>query len=173
MTSPYIGEIRLFAGSYAPEGWLLCDGSSQQINQYDTLYLLLGTMYGGDGQTTFNLPDLRSRIPLGISSVYAQGTMDGVESVTLNNATMPGHTHTLFGSGSPATTNIPSAGTTLADQVGGADQSVNAYIASGPGVGMSSQSIRPAGSSLPHDNMQPYLTINYIIATQGEFPSAT
>jgi microcystin-dependent protein len=171
MTSPYIGEIRLFAGSFAPDGWLFCDGKILDIGEYSTLYTLLGTSYGGDGQTSFGLPDLRGRTPVSTNMAYPQGMAAGVEDVTLSTLQMAAHNHPLLGTGQPATSAVPTPGMTLADQVGGTEQSVYAYAASGTTANLTGRTLGVAGGSEPHENMQPSLAVNYIIATQGEYPT--
>jgi microcystin-dependent protein len=174
MASPFVGEIRLFAGSFAPEGWALCNGQSQTISANEALYSLIGTTYGGDGVSTFNLPDLRGRVPVNMGTggggTYVIGQMAGVESVTLTAQQMPGHSHPLYATSAgtqqaspanalPAPTNSSQAGTMLygngaASLTSLAPQTVTAN----PGAG------------LPHDNLQPYVAINFIIALYGLYP---
>ena len=176
MTSPYVGEIRLFAGSFAPLGWYFCDGKLLQISDYQILYTLLGTTYGGDGQTTFGLPDLRGRVPLHTGQLpgggyYPLGVGGGVENVTLNSIQMGLHNHVLAGTGQPASGPNPTPGHTFADQVGGDDKGVFAYAPTGAPASLFGGTLGVAGSSRPHDNMQPFLVANFIIAWEGEFPT--
>jgi microcystin-dependent protein len=174
MATPYIGEIRLFAGTYAPLGWLLCDGSLKSIAQYDTLYTLLGTTYGGDGVNTFSLPDLRSRVPvhMGTSTSgtnYVQGQMAGTETVTLTTTQIPKHTHPVYGAAGTAISSPANAlPTTLQSAQGGT-------MLYGAGTGALTSllptSVTPAGGSQPHNNLQPYVAATYIIAFQGIYPT--
>ena len=170
MSNPYVGEIRMFAGNFAPNGWALCQGQSLQISQYDALFNLIGTTYGGDGISTFNLPDLRSRIPIhmgtqaGIS--YTLGEAGGTESVALTVNQIPAHTHTPMASAAGGTSNSP-AGNVWADWTGSqySDQGVV-----GPSQ-MNPAALAPAGAGMPHANMLPYLAVNFIISLSGIFPS--
>ncbi len=169
MPEPYVGEIRMFGGNFAPAGWALCDGQIISIAENDVLFTLIGTTYGGDGEETFALPNLQSRIPIhagqggGISQNYVLGEMGGVESVTLTTQQIPAHTHPAMGTTNAATTRDP---------VGAAPgQSVpQAYTNRMTPVTASPQAITPAGGSQPHENIQPYLCINFIIALYGIFP---
>lgn len=170
MAQPYIGEIRMFAGNFAPAGWLFCDGVLLPISEYDTLFNLIGTTYGGDGQSTFALPDLRGRIPIhmgtGGGGSYVLAQMDGVETVTLTTQQIPSHGHAINATDAIADTRNPK-GARFArvrhDQV---------YAPlSGDGTAMHPQSIGVAGGGQPHNNMQPYLCVNFIISLYGIFPS--
>jgi microcystin-dependent protein len=163
---PFLGEIKMFGGNFAPQGWAFCNGQLLPISQYDALFSLLGTTYGGDGQTTFALPDLRGRAPIHTNSAYPQGAVVGSETVTLTQGQLPGHNHlagALTGAGSA---NKPDgavwAGSTIGD---------NKYIdtLNAPGV-LNPAVLQNAGGSQPHDNMQPYLVINFIIALEGIYP---
>lgn len=171
MAQPYIGEIRLFAGNFNPNGWALCDGQLIPISENDALFTLIGTTYGGDGEETFALPNLQSRVPIhqgtgaGLSG-RTMGEAAGVESVTLTIQQIPAHTHPLLVSTDTATSN--NAG----GAVIGTGNTVSIWrpqIAP-PGVPMNAQSISPVGGSQPHDNMHPYLVINFIISLFGIFP---
>ncbi|HEU5269048.1 MAG TPA: tail fiber protein [Jatrophihabitans sp.] len=166
MSTPYIGEIRIFAGNFAPVGWLLCQGQLLPISQYDVLFNLIGTTYGGDGQNTFALPNLASRIPYHQGSGYVLGQMAGVEQVTLTQQQIPVHTHQANAS-SAASTQPGPAGNVWADW----NSPVYQSTASAPNTTMSPQSLLPAGGSQPHDNMPPFLCLNFIIATEGIYPS--
>lgn len=177
MSQPYIGEIRIFAGNFPPLGWAMCDGQLLAIAEYDTLYNLIGTTYGGDGQNTFGMPDLRGRAPVhvGTSSgqTYVIGQLGGVETVTLSSQQLPQHTHALVSTATPATTNVPTTGTIFAD-IGPAG--INNLFAFKPydgtnQVALNGNSVSPVGGSQPHDNMQPYLGLNFIISLYGIYPS--
>ena len=171
MSDPFIGEIRMFAGNFAPNGWAFCWGQLQSISENDALFALIGTTYGGDGQTTFALPDLRGRIPVGQGqgpglSNRIVGQQYGTEDVTLLSSQMPAHTHTLLASGTAATASSP-AGAVLAAQ------SMDAVFISGtaPTAVMRADLVAPDGGNQAHDNMAPYLCLNFIIALFGIFPS--
>lgn len=165
MAQPYVGEIRLFAGNFAPAGWMFCDGSILPISQFDTLFNLIGTTYGGDGQGTFALPDLRGRVPMHQGNGQVVGQMGGSESVTLNQSQIPGHTHALVSTSNAATAAYGPAGNMLAPA------SVNTY---GPGPAtapMASSALTVAGGNQPHENMAPFVAMSYIISLFGIFPS--
>ena len=173
MSSPFIGEIRMFGGNFPPNGWMLCQGQSLAISEYDTLFNLIGTTYGGDGQTTFNLPNLSSRIPVhagqgpGISQNYTLGEQAGVEQVTLTTQQIPNHSHTMTGSSNIATNPTPTNNVLATSSI------VKPYGASVPDANLANNAIGPAGGSQPHDNMMPFLCINYIISLYGIYPSQT
>jgi microcystin-dependent protein len=167
MAQPYVGEIRMFAGNFAPAGWAFCNGQLLAISANETLYQLIGTTYGGDGQTTFALPDLRGRLPLHQGAGFILAETGGAETLTLTVNQIPAHTHPLMASADLASSPNPEANV-LAETV-----STTPYFA-GPGaVPLSPQAIAPAGGSQPHENFQPYLCINYIISLFGIFPSPT
>jgi microcystin-dependent protein len=175
MSDPYVGEIRMFGGTFAPVGWAFCNGQVIPISENDTLFTLIGTTYGGDGQSTFALPNLQSRIPihqgtLSGGSTYTIAEMFGQESVTLTTQQLPQHTHTLFGSGADGNS-AAAVNNVLA--VLPAATTKSAYSSLGPFGTLDPSSIGPAGGSQPHDNMQPYLVINFIISLFGIFPSQT
>jgi len=174
MGEPYIGEIRMFGGNFAPAGWAFCNGATIPISENDTLFNLIGTTYGGDGQETFNLPDLQGRVPIhqgqgpGISQNYNIGEKAGVESVTLTAQQIPVHTHPMM----------------AASQNGQQPQPTNAFLsATNPGfpyvalsqpfVQLNAGAVPPVGGSQPHENMGPFLAINFIISLFGVFPSQT
>ncbi|MBW7476072.1 tail fiber protein [Paenibacillus oenotherae] len=169
MSDQYVGEIRMFGGNFAPVGWLPCDGRILSISQYEVLYVLLGTTYGGDGNTTFALPDLRGRIPfsMGRSTTgtnYVLGQRAGVESVTLTSQQMPAHTHLAAASDITGTIASPSN-----NYWGGStEEQYSTETADGR---MDVRSLTPTGGNQPHDNMMPSLVISFIIATEGIFPS--
>lgn len=172
MAQPYVGEIRMFAGNFAPAGWMICQGQTMPISENETLFQLIGTTYGGDGESTFNLPNLSSRIPLHMGNGpdgvnYQIGEMAGVESVTLTTQQIPAHTHPFTASQSPGTSNNPG------NAVVGSSPSVQMFFGLSPSNAMAPQSIGPAGGSQPHENMQPFLCLNFIISLFGLFPSQT
>jgi len=167
---PYIGEIRLFAGNFAPRGWALCLGQLLSISQYTQLFSILGTNYGGNGKTTFALPDLRGRAPMhqgqGAGLTYRQlGEQGGEQSVVLIELEMPAHSHTAAYQAAPAIKNPAEAVWTSTGRRGTQVYGPNANVT------MHVQSIGIAGGGFPHNNMQPYLGLNFIIALEGEFPS--
>jgi microcystin-dependent protein len=166
MSNPYVGEIRLFGGNFAPLGWALCDGSVLPISENETLFNLIGTIYGGDGQSTFALPDLRGRVPIHIGHGHVQGELSGAETVTLSTAQLPPHTHALMASSATATAAAGPAG-----NVPAAASNVQFYGPSAPDRAMSAAALSPAGASRPHDNMAPFLGITFIISLFGIFPS--
>lgn len=172
MAQPYIGEIRMFAGNFPPAGWMFCDGQTIPISQNDALFVLLGTTYGGDGESTFNLPDLQSRVPMHQGTgpdgqSYTIGEKAGVESVTLTTQQIPSHNHSFLGSTNAATDNNPT-GRTLARSA------TVQYLTISPGtVAANANAVTPAGGSQPHENLQPYLCVNFIISLFGLFPSQT
>lgn len=176
MSTPYIGEIRMFAfGSRgAPNNWQACDGSLLPISQYDALFALIGTIYGGDGQTTFAVPDLRGRLPVhqgtgpGLSN-YVMGQRAGTETVTVLPTQMPAHTHTLVATNAAASTGTP-GNTVLPGAVSGQTAYLNDITGATPFL-MSAQVTSLAGGSQPHENCMPTLTVQYCIATSGIFPS--
>jgi len=167
MAQPYVGEIRMFAGNFAPMGWMFCEGQLLPISENETLFQLIGTTYGGDGQETFALPDLRGRVPLhqGSSNILAQ--TGGVESVTLTVSQIPAHTHPMVVSTSTGSSSSPAKGL-LANST-----SKSIYKSGGSPVAMNAASVTPTGGSQPHENFQPYLCVNFIISLFGLFPSPT
>ncbi|URN95133.1 MAG: tail fiber protein [Candidatus Pristimantibacillus lignocellulolyticus] len=167
MSDQYVGEIRMFSGNYAPQGWHFCDGSILSISENEVLYTLLGTTYGGDGRTTFALPDMRGRIPLHTSSNYPLGQMAGTERVTLLQSNMPAHTHT-------ANANNVAANSTSNSPVGnfwGVSTGITNYQNTVPNVTMSPATVSSVGGNQPHDNIMPSKVISFIIALVGIFPS--
>jgi microcystin-dependent protein len=167
MAQPYIGEIRMFGGNFAPAGWMFCAGQLIPISENDTLFNLIGTTYGGDGQSTFALPDLRGRIPIHMGGGFTIGEPGGVEEVTLNVNQMPTHSHLLMASNDPA--NSPNPGNSLLAR----SPQINMFFNSSPSIPMSNQFLGVAGGSLPHNNMQPYLCVDFIISMFGIYPSQT
>jgi microcystin-dependent protein len=172
MSDPFVAEIRIFPFNFPPKGWAFCDGQLLPISQNTALFSLLGTFYGGDGKSTFALPDLQGSAPMqpgqgqGLSQRFL-GEQSGTETVTLLVSEIPLHTHTLRGTVEDATQGSLTADVILAQTVNGNlyQTTTNANI-----VQMAPQALAPAGGSLPHNNMQPYLTLNFCIALQGVFP---
>jgi microcystin-dependent protein len=173
MGQPYVGEIRMFAGNFAPNGWMFCEGQTLPISENDVLFQLIGTTYGGDGEETFNLPNLASRVPIHMGTgpdgtTYQIGEMAGTEQETLTVQQIPNHTHPLTASQGDGTIPNP-IGNVLAQSPTGIF-----YMFEGdPDVNMNAQEITPAGGSQPHENTQPFLCINFIISLFGVFPSQT
>lgn len=171
MSDPFIGEIRMFGGSFPPVGWMFCDGQLMPISENDALFVLIGTTYGGDGQETFALPNLQSRVPVhsgtGAGVTYQLGETGGVESVTLSVQQIPGHNHAMMTTATNQQLS-PQGGvmaTATSSQAG-----VTAYQDAAPAVALSPTSISSAGGSQPHDNIQPTLCVSYIISLFGIFP---
>ena len=174
MSEPFIAEIRIFAGNFAPRGWAFCNGQLLPVAQNTALFSLIGTIYGGDGRTTTGLPNLQGRYPMHAGtgpglSTRRLGSRLGAASVALTSAQMPSHRHTLLGNANGATTGTPSTG------VAYAASDANPYgplppTATGDRVLMSSQTLAAAGSGQPHENRQPFLGLNFIIALQGIYP---
>ena len=169
MAQPYIGEIRMFAGSFAPAGWAFCDGQLIPISENDALFALIGTTYGGDGEETFALPNLQSRVPIhqgqgpGLSN-YVLAESGGVEEVTLTTNQIPAHAHTPLGANTASSDNPANnfwANSTLGKP----------YTPGPPSVQMNANTILPTGGSQPHDNMIPFLVVSYIISLYGVYPS--
>ena len=169
MSEPFVGEIRMFAGTFAPVGWALCDGQTLTVQDNQILFALIGTIYGGDGATTFRLPDMRGRVPISLGSSlgnnYVLGQQAGTETVTLTLAQLPAHTH------------LPNAQSAAGEQaqpagaVWSAKQVFDKPAAGAALVGMNPKAIEVTGSSLPHENMMPFMTLSFIIATDGFYPS--
>jgi microcystin-dependent protein len=167
MAQPYVGEIRMFAGNFAPAGWMFCEGQLLPISENETLFQLIGTTYGGDGQSTFALPDLRGRIPIHQGNGFILAETGGAEEITLTVNQIPAHSHPELANSQPANQNQPSA------QLLAQAATVDAYVTSGPFVALSPASISPVGGSQPHTNFQPYLCVDFIISLFGIFPSPT
>lgn len=172
MDQPYVGEIRMFAGNFAPNGWLFCEGQPLSISENEVLFQLIGTTYGGDGQETFNLPNLASRIPLHFGTgpdgtTYQIGEMAGTEQETLSVQQIPSHTHPMIASSELGNASSPT-NAYLARL-----SSSNIYINDTPSISLNANTISPVGGSQPHENTQPFLCINFIISLFGIFPSQT
>jgi microcystin-dependent protein len=176
MANPFVGQIISVGFNFAPLNWFLCDGTPKPIAQYEVLYNLIGTTYGGDGITTFNVPDLRGRAPLIMGtgkglSTYVQGQILGAEQITLTTNNLPQHNHPVSLSVSSATTATPAAGTTLGTNV---QPLINGFY--GPPTGgtlqpLSTATFSTATGGQPHENRQPFLALNYIICWSGVYPS--
>ena len=169
MSQPFLGEVMIVAFNFAPRGWALCNGQLLLINQNQALFSLLGTIYGGDGQTTFALPDLRGRIPLhmgqgaGLSNRII-GEMSGTETVTVITNQLPGHTHNAMGQSGNGNQSSPAGGVWAAS-------SLNEYSNAAANTTMNAAAIGPAGGNQPHANVMPFQCVNFIIALEGIFPS--
>jgi microcystin-dependent protein len=164
MSEPFLGEIKIVSFNFPPKGWALCNGQQLPINQNQALFALLGTMYGGNGQTTFALPNLRGRTPIHVSESHTQGEAAGSTSVTITQQTMATHMHALQASGDPGNTS-DATGNLLGVVAGRIYTDPNSLTTLAP------QSVTSVGGSQPHNNMMPYLVLNFIIALQGIFPS--
>jgi microcystin-dependent protein len=173
MGTPYIGEVRMFGGNFAPAGWAFCDGQLIAISENEALFNLIGTTYGGDGQNTFALPDLRGRIPIhmgqgpGLSNRILSESAGAVE-VTLTQSQIPSHNHEPMRASAAATTANDPQG-----RVPGNSPSVDLWIEDAPTANLAPQAIGSRGGSQPHENQMPYLCVNYIISLFGIFPSPT
>ena len=168
MAQPYVGEIRMFGGNFAPAGWMFCEGQLLPISENETLFQLIGTTYGGDGESTFALPDLRGRIPIHQGGGFILAETGGAEEITLTVQQIPAHSHPLLAS--TDTGNAVGVANNVVARTAGA---VSLYIEDAPTLNMSAAAIGPVGGSQPHTNFQPYLCVNFIIALFGIFPSQT
>jgi microcystin-dependent protein len=166
MAQPYVGEVRMFAGNFAPAGWMFCEGQLLPISEYETLFNLIGTTYGGDGQSTFALPDLRGRVPLHFGNGFTLAQTGGVETVTLTVAQIPAHNHPLLAQGKPGRFSKPAGGLPAAS-------ALRQFTAQPAQTAMAPQSISSTGGNQPHDNFAPYLCVDFIISLFGIFPSQT
>lgn len=173
MAEPFIGEIRMFGGTFNPVGWAFCKGQLLPISEYQALFNLIGTTYGGDGQQTFGLPDLQGRVPVhmgqgpGISQNYPIGEQGGVEEVTLTEQQLPRHNHAMLASTGPGGSPNPEG------NVIGSPPAVTLFKREQPDRNLAGTMVLPVGGSQPHENRMPYLTITYIIALEGVYPSPT
>ncbi len=167
MAQPYVGEIRMFAGNFAPAGWMFCEGQQLPISENETLFQLIGTTYGGDGESTFALPNLQSRIPIHQGNGFIMAETGGAEEITLTVNQIPVHNHALLGTMSTA--NDANPGNNVLSQA----TTFDPYQTTAPASAMATQAIGPVGGSQPHSNLQPFLCINFIISLFGIFPSQT
>ncbi len=167
MAQPYVGEIRMFAGNFAPAGWMFCEGQLLPISEYETLFNLIGTTYGGDGQSTFALPDLRGRLPMHFGNGFTLAETGGAETITLTVAQIPMHRHGLL-----ATINAGDQGNPGGNVVA-QNTAVQLYTVSTTNIQTGGQAIGSTGGSQPHNNFQPYLCVDFIISLFGIFPSQT
>ena len=170
MSSPFVGEIRMFAGNFPPNGWALCQGQIVPISQNDVLFNLIGTTYGGDGQSTFGLPDLQGRIPIhqgtNAGQSFIMGEKSGVETVTLNTQQIPNHSHVP-----QASTSAAGMDPTNAVVAGPANPPPNWFVGGNPSAQLANNYLGVTGGSQPHENMMPFMVINFIISLFGIFPS--
>ena len=160
----------MFGGNFAPAGWAFCNGATLPISENETLFQLIGTTYGGDGESTFALPDLRGRIPIHQGNGFILAETGGVEEVTLTVQQIPAHSHAALGTTNPAGATSPSNNSVLGRQ---GNPAISPYGQDAPQTNMSPSSITPVGGSQPHTNFQPYLCVNFIISLFGIFPSPT
>ena len=177
MGQPYVGEIRMFGGNFPPVGWMFCQGQTLAISEYDILFNLIGTTYGGDGQSTFLLPDLRSRVPIhmgtGGGGTYIQGQAAGVESVTLTLNQIPSHNHGVQVAAGAANQNVPAANSILSTEAESVANRAPVYLAYAATnqVQLAAQTVGLTGGNQPHNNIQPVLAINFIISLYGIYPT--
>jgi len=164
MSDPFLGEIKIISWNYVPQGWAFCNGQQLPINQNQALFALLGTTYGGNGQTTFALPNLRGQVPIHVGNGHTLGEKAGSTSVTITAQQMPTHTHAMMGSGTQGDTPVPT-NTVLAATP------ANIYAPPASLTTLNPVNVTSVGGSQPHNNMMPYLVLNFIIALQGIFPS--
>ena len=167
MSNPYVGEIRMFGGNFAPVGWALCDGSIMSIAQNDALFNLIGTTYGGDGQSTFAVPDLQGRVPIHQGGGFVIGRAAGVEAVTLQASQMPNHNH-AFNASAAASAGTGPGGNVVADSTAAG---AKIYVVGQGSTAFSPAAVSTAGASQPHENRMPYLAVSFIISLFGIFPS--
>ncbi len=167
MAQPYVGEIRMFGGNFAPAGWMFCEGQLLAISENDTLFQLIGTTYGGDGQSTFALPDLRGRLPIHQGNGFVLAATGGAEEITLTVNEIPVHSHRLQGSAGQGTSPNP------ANNILAGSPNVDLYVQDIANKALAPTSISTVGGSQPHTNFQPYLCVDFIISLFGIFPSRT
>jgi len=167
MAQPYVGEIRMFAGNFAPAGWMFCEGQLMPISENETLFNLIGTTYGGDGESTFGLPDMRGRIPIHQGNGFVLSETGGAEHVTLSVAQIPVHSH------APLADTNSGTSATLAGGHTWANSGAAAYSTDPDGPTMAVNAMAATGGYQPHSNLQPYLCVDFIISLYGIFPSPT
>ncbi len=166
MAEPFLGEVRLFGFSFPPKNWALCNGQLMGINQNQALFSLLMTTYGGDGRTTFGLPNMQGRVPVHVGRGFNQGALGGEATHALTTDEVPTHSHQAFATSAAATTATPSPAVMLAQSTG-----ANLYASAASTANMAANAVASVGGSQPHENQQPYLAINFCIALAGVFPS--
>jgi len=166
MAQPYVGEIRMFAGNFAPAGWMFCEGQLLPISENETLFQLIGTTYGGDGQSTFALPDLRGRIPLHFGNGFVLAETGGAEEITLTVSQIPAHSHPMLASTDVGSLQSPQGNVT-------GDTANKIYRSGTANIVMNPNAVSATGGSQPHTNFQPYLCVSFIISLFGVFPSQT
>lgn len=179
MSSPFIGEIRIISWTYNPKGWAFCNGQQLSINQNQALFSILGTTYGGNGTTTFALPDFRGRSPIHVGGGFTEGEASGQEFHTLITSEMPAHNHFMMASSTPITAtqanatpaNTKALAPAVALTAGGGSQNVNIYGSGAPSTTLNTGALGGIGGSQPHENRSPFLVLNFIIALQGIYPS--
>jgi microcystin-dependent protein len=167
MAQPYVGEIRIFAGNFAPAGWMFCEGQLLPISENEVLFQLIGTTYGGDGQSTFAMPDMRGRLPIHQGSGFVLAQPGGVEQVTLTVSQIPAHTHAFQATNNPADSPSPQG------NMMGVSSNTNVFFNDTPNVTMSPSMLSSVGGNQPHSNIQPFLCVDFIISLYGIFPSPT
>ena len=165
MAQPYVGEIRMFAGNFAPAGWLFCEGQLLPISENETLFQLIGTTYGGDGESTFGVPDLRGRIPIHQGNGFILAETGGAEEITLTVNQIPAHSHALLGSAVNGSQANPANQTLASSTV------MTPYAVETPSASLAPNAVGPVGGSQPHTNFAPYLCVSFIISLFGIFPS--
>lgn len=165
MAQPYVGEIRMFAGNFAPAGWMFCEGQLLPISEYETLFVLIGTTYGGDGESTFALPDMRGRVPIHNGNGYIIAETGGAEEVTLNTSQIPAHKHALV-----ATNDLANSASPAGEQLSATATGNKIYSSGTPTVTLNASTIGLVGGSQPHTNFQPYLCVDFIISLFGIYP---
>jgi microcystin-dependent protein len=167
MAQPYVGEIRMFGGNFAPAGWMFCQGQLLPISENEVLFQLIGTTYGGDGQSTFALPDLRGRLPIHQGNGFILAETGGAEEITLTVSQIPAHNHALLGSATNGNAVNPSNALLATSTV------IQPYASETPNAAMAATAVTPVGGSQPHTNFQPYLCVDFIISLFGIFPTPT
>ncbi|CDX25316.1 Tail Collar domain protein [Mesorhizobium plurifarium] len=167
MAQPYVGEVRMFAGNFAPAGWMFCEGQLLPISENETLFQLIGTTYGGDGESTFALPDLRGRVPLHQGNGFILAEIGGAEEITLTINQIPAHSHPFLGNTGNGSQAAPQ------NNVLASSTLVQLYAAETADAVMATSAISSVGGNQPHTNFQPYLCVNFIISLFGIFPSQT
>ena len=167
MAQPYVGEIRMFAGNFAPAGWMFCEGQLLPISENETLFQLIGTTYGGDGQSTFAMPDMRGRLPIHQGNGFTLAQSGGVEQVTLTIPQLPSHSHSFQATNNPADSPSPQG------NMMGVSSNTNVFFNDTPNVTMAPSMLSSVGGNQPHSNIQPFLCVDFIISLYGIFPSPT